>query len=80
MTAGSHTNADEKRCKITVLLHSPAAPFLILIAFFLNSSTSKSKLCTLGGVTGQAHCCTRHGGEIPVLPLLHGMWLGSDAT
>lgn len=94
MTAGSHTNADEKRCKITVLLHSPAALklflgvlvlfffffLLILIAFFLNSSTSKSKLCTLGGVTGQAHCCTRHGGEIPVLPLLHGMWLGSDAT
>lgn len=40
MTAGSHTNADEKRCKITVLLHSPAAlklflGVLVLFFFFL---------------------------------------------
>lgn len=41
MTAGSHTNADEKRCKITVLLHSPAALKLflgVLVLFFFSSS------------------------------------------
>lgn len=41
MTAGSHTNADEKRCKITVLLHSPAALKLflgVLVLFFFFSS------------------------------------------